>query len=68
MAAFIPILHFIRVFWLNLALQCSNLYLHNKSIKKVLGAKVLELDKMGTKNILDKFSVDLGLLDIGLLN
>jgi hypothetical protein len=68
LAAVIPLFHFNRVFWLNLTLQCSNLFLHNKSIKKILGAKVLQLDKMGTKNILDKFTVDLGVLDTGLLN
>lgn len=57
-----------RTFFLNLCVQYANQSLHNQALEHIFKAQVLGLDKMGTKNIMDKFSADLGLLDAGTLS
>lgn len=61
------ICHLIRTFLLNLTIQLANSALHEKALSHLFRANILELDNLGTKGILDKFSTDLGLLDVGIL-
>lgn len=67
MSGSIFICHIIRTFLLNLTIQLANSAIHEKALNHLFRANILELDNLGTKGILDKFSTDLGLLDVGLL-
>jgi ABC-type multidrug transport system fused ATPase/permease subunit len=67
MSAATVLFQIVRVFLLNLCLQLANESLHNRTLEHVFKAQVLEVDRMGTKEIMDKYSADLGLLDAGTL-
>lgn len=57
-----------RRFLLNLTIQLANKALHNEALTHLFSSNVIELDRLGSKGILDKFSTDLGLLDAGILD
>ncbi len=68
MSAFIFIFQVIREFLLNLTLQLANKALHEEALSHIFNSSVIELDKLGSKGILDKFSTDLGVLDVGIFD
>ncbi len=68
MSAFIFIFQVIREFLLNLTLQLANKALHEEALAHIFNSSVIELDKLGSKGILDKFSTDLGVLDVGIFD
>jgi ABC-type bacteriocin/lantibiotic exporter with double-glycine peptidase domain len=57
-----------RTFLLNLTIQLANKALQKIALSHIFKSSILALDKLGTKGILDKFSTDLGLLDVSILS
>jgi len=67
MSISIFILQILRNYFLNYSIQLSNETLYENGLKKYFSLNVHEAEALGKKEMITKFSTDLGLLDIGLL-
>lgn len=61
------ILYWLKFFFLNVCIQMCNQALHSKAIKAVVGSYLNGFSKESLDEILNKFSSDLGVLDVDLV-